>query len=139
MSAKRKPPKRRKRRHPKHPEWMLVRKGFYSRVMADAVGDGVMRRCWPVFFSWEDAHSFIDPGNHAVGLRPAKIGSMEIPGGHLETFETLVAAAIADNCEFMLTCCGHLEDGEIIWGITDLTPDRRWKQALAERSNKPLL
>jgi hypothetical protein len=132
MSAKRKRPKRRKRPRPKWPTWMLVRKGFLSRIMADVVGDGVMRRCWPVFFSREDARSFIDPGNYAEGLRPAEIGSFDCPLGK-ESFSTLVAAAVDDDCEFMVAMHGRREDGEIIWGIADLTPDQRWKEVLAKK------
>ena len=107
------------------PEWMLVRQGFTQNVVMDPFGDGRMRRCLPLFFSYDLARSFIDEDYWATGARPCRIGSIrpEVDGTK-ETLDTVIAAAsLLDHCEYAAVMEGTTADGDFRWRLFDIRPE----------------
>jgi hypothetical protein len=112
--------KRRKRKPTgpdNRPRYFLARKGYIQRFMADPLGDGVMRKCWPVAKTHEDAQRLIDFLKvREDGTRPAEFGT--VPG---ETIEGHIEVAVEEGCEFIVMPNGWTEDGQPIqWGKIDM-------------------
>lgn len=111
--------RKRRKAHPRGqgPKYFLVRQGSVQRVMADPLGDGVMRKCWPVAHSHEDAQRLIDFFKvRDKGVRPAEFGT--VPG---ETMEGHITIALQEGCEFIITPAGWSEDGQPLqWGRIDM-------------------
>jgi hypothetical protein len=112
---------KRKKRKPqttgKVPRYFLARKGYVQRMMADPLGDGVLRKCWPVAKTHEDAQRLIDFLKvRDTGVRPAEFGT--VPG---ETLEGHIQLALQEGCEFIVSPAGWGEDGQPIqWGRIDM-------------------
>lgn len=117
----------RKRRAKKPlPQWMLVRGGSIQNIMLDAHGDGRMRRCIPLFYSHDDARSFIDEDYWATGARPCQIGSLQSESdGMKENLNTIIAgASLLDRCEYAAVMESMTEDGDIQWRLFDIRPEK---------------
>lgn len=117
----------RKRRAKKTaPEWMLVRDGLIQNVMLDALGDGRMRRCIPLFYSHDDARSYIDDDYWATGARPCQIGSLRSESdGMKENLSTIITgASLLDRCEYAAVMESMTEDGDIQWRLFDIRPEK---------------
>ncbi len=97
------------------PRFFLARQGFVQRVMADPVGDGVMRKCWPVANTHDDAMRLVDFFKcRADGVRPAEFGSVQG-----ETLEGHVEMALKEGCEFVI-CPVRWVDDVPQWGHIDM-------------------
>jgi hypothetical protein len=118
--AKKRKPRRRQRPQPKSGnDWILVRQGFVQRVTTDLLGDGVMRKCWPIASTWEDANKLVDFFKvREQGVRPAQIGSAEHEGVR-ETLEGHIAMALQEGCEFLIKPVAWV-DGMPKWGHIDM-------------------
>jgi len=107
------------------PKWMLVRGGAIQNIMLDPLGDGRMRRCIPLFQSYDDARSFIDEDYWAKGARPCQIGSLQSePDGLKEDLNTVIAgASLFDRCEYAVVMVGNDSKGSIRWRVFDIRPE----------------
>ncbi len=111
---------KRRRKRPSsdnRPRYFIVRKGFIQRLMADPLGDGVVRKCWPVAKTHEDAQRLIDYLKvRDEGARPAEFGT--VPG---ETLEGHIQAALEDGCDFIVMPTGWDETGHPVqWAHIDM-------------------
>jgi hypothetical protein len=107
------------------PKWMLVRGGAIQNIIFDALGDGRMLRCIPLFHSYDDARSFIDEDYWATGARPCEIGSLQSePDGLKEDMNTVIAgASLFDHCEYAVVMVGTDSESNIRWRAFDIRPE----------------
>lgn len=113
---KRKPtPKRKPRPRAAAPKFFLARQGYVQRVMADPIGDGVMRKCWPVANTHDDAMQLVDFFKmRDKGVRPAEFGSVQG-----ETLDGHIQLALNEGCEFVICPVGWV-NGSPQWGHIDM-------------------
>ena len=106
------------------PKWMLVRGGAIQNIMLEVLGNGRMRRCIPLFHSYDDARSFIDEDYWATGARPCEIGSLQSePDGATEDLNTVITgASLLDRCEYAVVMVGN-DSENIQWRVFDIRPE----------------
>jgi hypothetical protein len=106
------------------PAWTLVRRGKVVRLVMDPFGDGRPRRCLAVFYTHEDARSFISQDQWADGIRPCRIGFTGPQRNESATAlaSLIEAASVKGRCEYAALLATAVVGADTYWRLFDIRP-----------------